>query len=219
MDCDMRRSLLAGAPPLSARRRFAYPRGGMDIERVNQLLYEEKEWPRLTRELTQYVHRRLRKSYALAEEVAQASIAQLFDPRYIRWDPDKETLKVHLMNVAKGRLKNLRKLRGQRQEQLTECDELSEMHFHRDDPDSMYLAKELRENAFASLRQALAHDEIGGAVLELLDDGIDQPIAQAEALKVDIVVVRNARRRIAAHAERLACEAEDADDVEMEADA
>jgi hypothetical protein len=178
----------------------------MDPARVNEILRsKETDWKRITRELTAYVHRNLGKSFQLAEEVAQESVTQLFDPRYIRWDPDKESLMAHLMNVAKGRVKNVRK-RHDNKLQPTQDDELAELHFHNDDPDSLYGDKVERAEAFARMKQAVANDEIASAMLDLSKQGISEAAEQAAALEVDIVVIRNARRRIAAHSEKVARE-------------
>src|SRR5258708_39309584 len=89
----------------------------------------EKEWASLFTRLTRWAYVCMRKrSFEVAEDVAQTAITHVLDPHYKEWDPDREPdIFDHLCNVARGIISNRRQLRAQRREVATDPEAIAEM--------------------------------------------------------------------------------------------
>jgi DNA-directed RNA polymerase specialized sigma24 family protein len=81
--------------------------------RIAELL-DAVDWAAMTRRLTAFAFLRTQKrSWQLAEDLAQEAIVRLLDPRYLEWDPAREPdLYQHLANLVRGLASNRRRTRG-----------------------------------------------------------------------------------------------------------
>ena len=161
------------------------------------------EWPKLLKQLTEYARRRTTRIED-AEDVAQTAIKRVFDPRYVDWDPAKEPLLKHLVSVVNGVLVNNRRKRTSR-ELGHDPEVLAAMHTHTNHAESRLMTEEAKARAFAALRESVAGDELASAMVELDLLGISTPREQqARLMDVPMERIRSARRRIHAHAEKIA---------------
>lgn len=160
---------------------------------------EKLEWDRLFTRLTRwaYVCTR-RRSYELAEEIAQTALTQVLDPFYVEWDPEREPdLFDHLCNVARGIISNRRRKRALAREVAIDAEALEDMPIAGDANPERELSSRQEANTLADkLGTAFANDTLVTKIVALAVDGVTTPREQAEATGAPIEDVRNARKRL-----------------------
>lgn len=175
----------------------------MTPDEVTALL-RKADWKIISKQLALYAQRRLGGKMDRANEIAQEAITQVFDPAYVRWDPEKQSLEEHLGSVVNGLVINDKRKRRKRR---TIDDELQDLQKSVDTPEEDFIDNDVRERALARLTESVAGDELASAVVDaVVTDGIEEPAKQAEALNQPIQRIYNARRRIVAHCDRIARE-------------
>jgi hypothetical protein len=138
----------------------------------------------------------------MAEDIATDVIAQLFDPAYAAWDPNKQDLFTRLTSVINGivvkkRLRRLvtKPLHFDAHLSPTQPGALSPHAIAVDHAEAL---------AYAETVKRTEDDPICTKIIEAIQKGIDDRFAQAEELGVSIDDVRAARWRLAAIAEEIA---------------
>jgi hypothetical protein len=137
-----------------------------------------------------------RTSWDLAQQIAQDAVAQHFDPRYQRWDPQREPeLFKHIARLVRGLVSNHRQKRGVRYESPWTHEELAAVAPAIDPPQARF---EDDERALAVLRRVRERAAADAAVLDLLEAALD---GDGPAVTRTGPEIRNARRRLAGHVE------------------
>jgi DNA-directed RNA polymerase specialized sigma24 family protein len=161
-----------------------------------------EDWGEISAKLTNYAHKRMRRrSMERAEEIAQEAIVRLYDGEYQQWDPAKEpSLFLFLTSIVnsfvwadgiKAASQNEKRVTSTKMERRVEREASSAPN-----PEEEIIARDLQQRAWAAVRAGVANDRVANKLADLVEDGVDAPAMQAEALSVDIVEVRNARRRL-----------------------
>ena len=179
-----------------------------------------QDWGKTLTGLTAFAYRRTgKRSWAHAEDLAQAAIAQLYT-RPEAWDPAKEPLLKHLCKRVISLAANEWSRKRSSFEVLMEYRELHELPVS-DESESLDDVIDRRRMAakfHERLVQHFAGDETARSVIEAMSDGAAKPSEIAEATALKLAVVTEARRRIFYHATRisteLGVEIDEADDAE-----
>ncbi len=150
------------------------------------------------------------RSMTRAEDLAHDAIARVWSDAGVRWNPESEnSLLRFLTGIVRGDLSNERRLKRTSSEVATGPDALAEARDARPEPDAVLAELETKHVAFARLRERLAGDAIGGALVALFEDGIADAGEQASASGIALEDVRRARRRVFDHAAAVGREMEE----------
>ena len=160
------------------------------------------DWSRVLPRLTAFALRRLARGARLpdAEDIAREAIAQLYDPKYKKWDPAERDLLLDLGSRVNGIIQNRRR---KKVEVLgDEVDEVRALDAERRDSADPVRGIEARQTLDRLLAR-VSKDELVEQILLLMTDGVFKAAAQAEALKRPIKDIYNARRRLVDHVESI----------------
>jgi DNA-directed RNA polymerase specialized sigma24 family protein len=181
-----------------------------------------QNWAKIQAGVAAFAYRRTgKRSWAHAEDLAQAAITQLWT-RPEAWDPDKEPLLKHLCKRVIGIASNEWSRQRSSFEVLMDKTRLSDLQVA-DDAEPVEDVLDRRRVAAkfrASLEQRLAGDETALVVIEAMAGGFDSPAAVARSTGLKLEAIVEARRRIFYHADavskELGLEIDEADDGDGE---
>lgn len=139
-------------------------------------------------------------SLADAEDLAAEAIRRLFDSNYAPWDPAREPdLLRHLGSTVNGLLSNeMRTARVKLERSLSvpsvleSAEQAAAANAQPDGADDY-------RHAMSLLEARIADDEIASQLLSLEEEGVTKAALQAAQLKLDVVTIYAARRRLARH--------------------
>lgn len=165
---------------------------------------DEIDWEQLSKRLTLYAWRRLKRvgmpDQELAQDIAFEAIRRYFDEEYLDWDPDSYPTRLEYFgSVINGIVRN-RVRRAQRRNvepaDLTEPVMERRMPSPAPDPERCVVQTQWAEQVIAELRRQLDDDPHLLRLLELMLDGVERPAEQAEVLSVPVRDIYNANRRL-----------------------
>ena len=180
-------------------------------------LLKKVAWGGVSKRLTAYASRCLGAYGRLAdaEEIAQEAIAQLYDPRYRRWDPVQQPdVFVFLAGLVKGLVSNRRRVKGTTHERNTTHERLARFSAPKGDtPEGLLARAEHGAKVAAGIRARLDGDALAREVLALTEEGVGTLAEQIELTGRPHAEVRNARRRLAVHADAVTADLDGGDDA------
>jgi len=165
-----------------------------------------EDWGLISAKLTNYAHKRTgRRSIDRAQEIAQEAIARHFDGSYAAWDPNKESLFLHLTSIVNSLAYGDRVKSSTNHEKRVTTASMARAVERTASPDATaeddLVARDFHSRAWTDVRARAANDALVTKLTDLWQDGVDAPAEQAAALGVPIAEVRNARRRLFTHVE------------------
>jgi hypothetical protein len=167
------------------------------------------EWRSISLRLQRFAYVCIRKrSMEKAEDLAQAAILKVLDPRYKEWDPDREPdIFQHLKNLVRGEVSNLRRKKSEHHEHTTPNEKIDNARFDpAGDPEEQLAAREMEHTFYDRLGARFADDPLAAKLGPLVARGILAPQDQAAALGVEVDQARNARKRWCRGVDEVACE-------------
>jgi hypothetical protein len=178
-----------------------------------QKLLDAQDWGTLQANLALYAHKRIgRRSMEEARDLAASAIAGLLK-RPESWDPEKEHLFKHLakrvIGVAHNEWRHKRNQFEVRMRGRVEAAAL-EVGDDQDSLDDVLDRRRLALRACALIEARLAGKPNALAVVALMKEGLDTPLAQQKASGLSLAELRDARRVVFYHAEIVAKEMGDA---------
>jgi hypothetical protein len=165
--------------------------------------------------VTSYAHRLLaRRRRERAEEIAQEAIAQLFDPARTQLDAETEAeILLVLFGLVKGLVSNDRRRKHHQLEVQVRESRRDNIGDGRASPEELLAGQQERALAISQLRARVANDDVGAQLVDLFANGIDEAQAQSHASGASIETIRKARKRVFRHADAIAREREEQEEV------
>jgi hypothetical protein len=178
--------------------------------------FRGQDWKKLQAKLTTFAHHRTRRrSWELAQDLAQTAIADVIT-RPETWDPEKEPLLKHLAKRVIGLASNEWSRKKTTLEVLfapTEEEDAPDMEYEQDELEDVFDRRRVAARFRARLDEEVAGDEDAVVVVTQMAEGRDTPASIAKASRLPIERVREARRRVFYHAKAVTQEM----DVELDA--
>ncbi len=165
---------------------------------------EDIDWGAVYKKVRVYAARRTGGDEALAEDLLQQAIADLFDPSKVDWDPKERSLAQDLGSRVNGLLSNLRKKQQRRDEKRADVPK----GWESGSPEDRVLAQDEARQVTDALLEAIADDDMATQVLIAMSED-EKPAETAARLSVPINDVYNARRRLQGHAAKIRATMED----------
>jgi DNA-directed RNA polymerase specialized sigma24 family protein len=184
----------------------------MDDRAQLDTLLAHEDWAAHSRLMTGYAYKLVwKRSWAIAEELAQAALERFYEGAWQRWDPSARTLRSFLLGLVFDEHSNWaqkksttaerllpKKKEGKKQPRLprrpTDAD---------DSPEAIVARKERAGIVRSRLEERLSDDEDARKLYAMFLEGVDAPAEQAEHAGMDIERVRNARKRVFRHIEAI----------------
>ena len=166
-----------------------------------------QDWGQISAQLTMMAWRCThRRSWQLAEDLAQDAIAEAFDIRN-GWDPSR----VPLMTYLGGLVFRLTRAEWRRHRNALEIalddDSLDEptdnLPGNTPSPETQVARRDLVAKLFERLAARLHGDEAATTLLRLFAEGVELPADQVKASSLTLDEIRSARRRLFHHAEKV----------------
>ena len=163
-----------------------------------------QDWGAVYSAVVKYAfHRTRRRSWELAEDLAQEAIRRVLDPAYVDWDPVKEpAIERHLGSIVNSLVANrTRAASTVRERSFAPAAALwSKPIDARPTPEEALEREALEVRALALLRARVAEDSLAAAIVEIVvHAGVDKPAALAEATGQAVEQIYKAQRRVAGH--------------------
>jgi hypothetical protein len=174
-----------------------------------------KDWGEVMAKVIAYAHRLLaRRRRDRAEEIAQEAIAQLFDPARTHLAAETQhEIEMVLCGLVKGLVSNDRRRKHHQHEVQVRESHRDNVGDGRASPEDLLAEQQERALAISQLRARVANDEVGVQLVELFASGVDEAQAQSDASGAPIETIRNARKRVFRHADAIAREREEQEEV------
>jgi hypothetical protein len=195
---------------------YPFPVNALEQQRAKRRLgaaLEAQDWGAIMKSLTLFAARRggRKISNDRAVDFAQEAIRRVLDPDYADWDPERETLLVHLGGIVNSLIWSHRQRASTRREIGDHDDAESADPTQSEDRLS---ARDTGRKLLSALRASFKEGSLELRVLALFAEGVAIAREQAESLELPIEAVYVARRKIDARVrdwarrEEMGCEEE-----------
>jgi DNA-directed RNA polymerase specialized sigma24 family protein len=178
-------------------------------------ILKSQDWGRIHAQLVASAKART-KSPAMAEDLAQEAIRRVLDPNWEPWDPEKEpSLPQFLMRIV-SRLVSNERTHSRAHREIVMDREAAEGSRERrvarkaggvavdaSSPEAQAIARQLYLRRIDRLHADVAEDAVTRALVEQAEEGNDKASEQAAATGYSIEKVREGRRRLARHVDRI----------------
>lgn len=169
-----------------------------------ELLKAEKNWTGITAKAAKFAFQKCNaRTWEFAMELAQEAIFKTFEHPE-SWDPEREPLLKHVCKRVFSLAANHRaRKRNTFEIAMSQHPDANEVPNDDDELGEALDRRRLAEHFRERLTQAFEGDEIAADVAGMWMDGVDTPAAQAEASDYTIEQIRDARRRIFYHSDKI----------------